>query len=363
MHIDLDNYIYSAYLNTRNFGRLIKCSFSFLFQRIMREAGFGEASQRVRLSLLKLRLSMIGVWAAVTGVATLVLMAVLLYLGMPIYGVYGILGFVVVFHFFQWLIGPYIINAVYRVRELKPSEYPWLHGLVARIAERSGLPKPPKLMLADIDIPNAFAYGSPLTGNMVAVTRGLLRTLDRDEVEAVLGHELGHLKHRDVVLMMMISLIPAIIYYIGYSMYLSGWFGGYDEREQGGAGLAILIGMLLITLSYLFNLFIFYMSRLREYYADAHSATTVENGARKLQRGLVKIMVASGRVPKHRRKEYNQLKMFFISDPETAIRGYGDIDSLIEEIKSEKPSVLAELFSTHPHPAKRLRFLDQFIAE
>ncbi len=322
----------------------------------------GGLSQRARLSLVKLRLSMIGVWAAVTGVATLVLMAVLLYLGMPLYGVYGILGFVIVFHFFQWLIGPYIINAVYRVRELKPGEYPWLHEAVARIAKRSGLPNPPKLMLADIDIPNAFAYGSPLTGNMVAVTKGLLRSLDEDEAEAVLGHELGHLKHKDVILMMMISLIPAIIYYIGYSMYLSGWFGGYDEREGGGAGLALLIGMVLIMLSYLFNLFIFYMSRLREYYADAHSATTVENGAKNLQRGLVKIMIASGRVPKRRRKNYNQLKMFFISDPEIAVRGYGDVDRLIEEIKNEKPSVFAELFSTHPHPAKRLKFLDQFIS-
>ena len=319
-------------------------------------------SQRARLSLLKLRISMIGVWAVVTGIATLVLTAVLLYLGMPTYGIYGILGFVIVFHFLQWLIGPYIINALYRVRELKRSEYPWLHESVAKIAARSGLDKQPKLMLAELDIPNAFAYGSPLTGNMVAVTRGLLRHLDREEVEAVVGHEIGHLKHKDVILMMMISLIPAIIYYIGYSLYLSGWFGGYGDREEGGgAGFAILMGIVLIVLSYLFNLFIFYMSRLREYYADAHSATTVENGAKNLQRGLVKILAASGRIPKSARKSYNQLKMFFISDPDMAIRSYGNIDELIETIKREKPSILFELFSTHPHPAKRLRFLDQFI--
>ena len=318
--------------------------------------------QRVRLSLFKLRLSMIGVWALVTGLATLILTGVLLYLGMPIYGIYGILGFVIIFHFLQWLMGPYIINALYRVRELRRDEYPWLHEAVAKISARSGLSSPLKLMLAEIDLPNAFAYGSPLTGNMVAVTRGLLRTLDREEIEAVVGHEIGHLRHRDVIVMMMISLIPAIIYYIGYSLYLSGWFGGYGDREEGGgAGFAILIGMLLIVLSYLFNLFIFYMSRLREYYADAHSATTVENGARNLQRGLVKIMAVSGRVPRAVRKSYNQLKMFFISDPEMAVRGYGDVDQLIEAIKREKPSIFMELFSTHPHPAKRLRFLDQFI--
>jgi len=319
---------------------------------------------KIRPSLLKLRLSMIGVWAAITGLATLILTAILLYLGMPVYGVYGILGFVIVFHFFQWLIGPYIINAIYSVREVKPHEYPWLHRIVEKLSKRSGLEKPPKLMLAEIDIPNAFAYGSPLTGNMVAVTRGLLNTLDESEVEAVLGHEIGHLKHKDIIVMMMVSLIPAIIYYVGYSLYMSGWFGGYSEREEGGgAGLILIIGILLIVVSYIFNLFVFYMSRLREYYADSHSAMVAENGARNLQRGLVKIMMATGRLRKYLRgRSYGQLKMFFIADPDMGVRRFrGNIEELVEEIKREKPSVLAELFSTHPHPAKRLRFLDQFI--
>ena len=319
---------------------------------------------KIRPSLLKLRLSMIGVWAAITGLATLILTAILLYLGMPVYGVYGILGFVIVFHFFQWLIGPYIINAIYSVREVKPHECPWLHRIVEKLSKRSGLEKPPKLMLAEIDIPNAFAYGSPLTGNMVAVTRGLLNTLDESEVEAVLGHEIGHLKHKDIIVMMMISLIPAIIYYVGYSLYMSGWFGGYSEREEGGgAGLILIIGILLIVVSYIFNLFVFYMSRLREYYADSHSAMVAENGARNLQRGLVKIMMATGRLRKYLRgRSYGQLKMFFIADPDLGLRRFrGNIEELVEEIKREKPSVLAELFSTHPHPAKRLRFLDQFI--
>ena len=319
---------------------------------------------KIRPSLLKLRLSMIGVWAAITGLATLILTAILLYLGMPIYGVYGILGFVIVFHFFQWLIGPYIINAIYSVREVKPHEYPWLHRIVEKLSKRSGLEKPPKLMLAEIDIPNAFAYGSPLTGNMVAVTRGLLNTLDESEVEAVLGHEIGHLKHKDIIVMMMVSLIPAIIYYVGYSLYMSGWFGGYSEREEGGgAGLILIIGILLIVVSYIFNLFVFYMSRLREYYADSHSAMVAENGARNLQRGLVKIMMATGRLRKYLRgRSYGQLKMFFIADPDMGVRRFrGNIEELVEEIKREKPSVLAELFSTHPHPAKRLRFLDQFV--
>ena len=314
---------------------------------------------RVAPSLLKLRLSMIGVWAAVTAAASLVLVAVLTALGIPYFGLYGIIGFVVIFHLFQWLIGPHIINAVYRVRALKPGEYPWIHEAVARLSERSGM-KPPKLMIAEIDIPNAFAYGSPLTGNMVAVTRGLLNSLEPSEVEAVLAHELGHLKHKDVIVMMMISIIPAILYYLGYMLYLSGWFGGYGRNERGNAGLVLLMGIGLIVLSFIFNLFVFYMSRLREYYADSHAARTADNGARSLQRALVKIMVASGRMRRRIHGRYDQFKAFFISDPDMGIRGYGDIDRLVEEVKKEKPSLLMELFSTHPHPAKRLRFLDNF---
>jgi len=322
-----------------------------------------ESTAATRISLLKLRLSMIGVWALVTALATLILVAVLTALGIPFFGLYGILGFVVFFHVFQWLIGPYIINAVYRVREVGREEHPWLHEIVERLSRKSGMNKPPKLMIAEIDIPNAFAYGSPLTGNMVAVTRGLLRNLDQEEVEAVVGHEIGHLKHRDVIVMMMISIIPAIIYYIGYTLYISGWFGGGAGRERGNGGaVALLLGLALMVLSFIFNLFVFYMSRLREYYADAHSSRVASSGARNLQRALVRIMVASGRISRMTREKYEQFKAFFISDPEVEIKAYrGDIEKLIEEVKNQKPSIFEEIFSTHPHPSKRLRFLDQFI--
>lgn len=322
----------------------------------------GKSTTAARISLLKLRLSMIGVWALVTALATFILVAVLTAVGIPFFGLYGILGFVVFFHFFQWFIGPYIINGIYRVREVREDEYRWLNEVVDRLSRKSGMNKPPKLMIAEIDIPNAFAYGSPLTGNMVAVTRGLLKNLDQEEVEAVIGHEIGHLKHRDVIVMMMISIIPAIIYYIGYTLYLSGWFGG-DSRERGNAGAAaLLLGLGLIVLSFIFNLFVFYMSRLREYYADAHSSRVANDGARNLQRALVRIMVSSGRISRMSREKYEQFKAFFISDPEVEIKAYrGDIDRLVEEVKNQKPSIFGEIFSTHPHPAKRLKFLDQFI--
>jgi len=313
-----------------------------------------------KIALWKLRLGMLGTFTAVVAVTTLILTGILTALGLPFYGVYGILVFVLFIHLLQWLIGPYIIDAVYHVRPLEPGENPWLEETVRKLSIASGLRKPPKIMIAEISIPNAFAYGSPLTGDRVAVTRGLLETLPRDEVEAVLGHELGHLKHKDVLVMMMISIIPALVYYIGYTLYVSGWFGGGRE-ERGGTAYLFLAGIALMVLSYILNLFVFYMSRLREYYADAHAALTVHNGARRLQRALARIMYYTGFI--RRRETYNQFKAFFISDPDVGIRVryIRNIDDLVEMIKREKPSILADILSTHPHPAKRLRYLDKFI--
>ncbi|MFP3282643.1 MAG: zinc metalloprotease HtpX [Nitrososphaeria archaeon] len=313
-------------------------------------------------SLLKLRLAMLGAWIAVTALGMLVLAVVLAIIGTG-FSVALVLGFVLALYLAQWLLGPYLVNAIYRVKPLGENEEPWLHGAVSRIAEKAGISKP-RLMLAQVDVPNAFAYGSPLTGNMVAVTRGLLNNLPQDEVEAVLGHELGHLKHRDVYVMMMVGLLPAIIYYLGYTLYFSGIFGGMGGSSRGNNnGLALLIGIALIALSFLFNLFVFHISRLREYYADAHSASVVPDGARKLQRALARIMAVSGRVPKNRSKGSNALKMLMISDPNQGVKWHGDIDELVEAIKQEKPHLWEEIFSTHPHPAKRFMFLDKLASE
>jgi len=314
-----------------------------------------------RIALWKLRLGMIGTLAAVISITTLILAGVFTALGLPFYGIYGLLIFVLFIHLLQWLIGPYIIDMVYHVRPLRPGENPWLEETIKKLSTASGLSKPPKIMIAEIKIPNAFAYGSPLTGNRVAVTRGLLESLPEDEIEAVLGHELGHLKHRDILVMMMISIIPALVYYVGYSLYLSGWFGGRGREERGGVIYLFLLGIALMILSYILNLFVFYMSRLREYYADSHAALTVPNGARKLQRALARIMYYSGFI--RRKENYSHFKAFFISDPDISVRArhVRNIDELVEAIKREKPSILAELFSTHPHPAKRLRYLDRFV--
>jgi heat shock protein HtpX len=317
-----------------------------------------SAAERARLSLVKLRVAMLGTWALITAIASLIFVAVLTFLRLPLLNLYTIIGFVVVFHIIQWLLGPYMFSAVYRTRPAREAGLGWVEDSVQRLAAAAGMEKPPKAYVAEIDIPNAFAFGSPLTGPMVAVTRRLAESLPREEVEAVIGHELGHIRHRDVAFMMAVSIIPAIIYYIGYTLFVSGAYGG---RDRGGAGYAFLIGMALMALSFVFNLFVFYMSRLREYYADYFAAKVVPQGAVNLQRALVRIMVLAGRLRREEAAHYEQFKAFFIADPDVRLQAVGDVDMLVERVKRAKPNTVAELFSTHPDPAKRLRALDNYV--
>lgn len=306
--------------------------------------------------------------ALIIGLSTLILLVLLRVLGIYL-GLVPLISLVIVFNLIQWLIAPYMIEAIYGVREADPIKYSWLHEVVDRLSRKSGI-KRPKVMIADLPIPNAFAYGSPLTGSRIAVTRGLLTTLNKDEVEAVIGHELGHIAHKDVVIMMLVSLIPAILYYIGYSlMYVPS-----RRDEDEGSSLA-LIGILLFLASFILNLFILGLSRLREYYADRHSASIVNYGARKLQLALAKIIRETNRITRSgyiNLGRYNSFKSLFISDPsrassEARVLPYYRRDYvLVERLKSKRLTVLdtiEELFSTHPNIVKRLRALDQVATE
>ena len=280
--------------------------------------------------------------------------------------------FVVIFNVIQWLIAPYIIDAIYRVKEVKPQEDPELHQILDRLSRKSRIRKP-KLMKAKIPLPNAFAYSSPLTGNKVAVTTGLLENLETEEVEAVIGHELGHLKHRDVQVMMFVSILPAIFYWIGYSMFFSSMFSRRDSRDSGGAAI---IGLASLFLWMILTFFTLYLSRIREYYADRHSVEIVDDGSRKLSEGLAKIVHSTKNMKNRRRNTRdtggsNSFKALFISDPDRsemdsmALRyfggGMGD-RRLVDEVLRKRITTfdrIMELFSTHPNIVKRLKSLQK----
>lgn len=310
---------------------------------------------------------MVGTLALIIGLSTLVFTLILSWAG--VFDLITLGALVVTINIVQWLIAPYMVDAIYKVRALPENENPQLHQAVNNISQKSGIKKP-KLMIAQIPLPNAFAYGSPLTGNRVAVTQGLLKELDEGEVEAVIGHEIGHLKHKDVQIMMTVSLLPALFTYIGYSLMWSSMYQG-NRRNEGGS--SALIGIAFIAFAWVLNMFTLYLSRLREYYADRHSVGVVNNGAQKLSTGLAKIVYSTKNIRKpQQQKQSLAFKSLFISDPERANTDAAAIDALrasgksdlVQEILSQKVTTeakIAEAFSTHPNIIKRLRALQNLM--
>ena len=318
------------------------------------------------MNIWKLRISMVGTLAIIFGFSTLVFA-----IAMSLAGVFDLLTlgiFVVGFNIFQWLISPYIIGAIYKTKELKIKDNEKLHETLEILSEKSQIKKP-KLMLSQIKLPNAFAYGSPLSGNHVAITSGLLDSLKEEEIEAVIGHELGHIKHRDVQVMMAASFLPALFYYIGFSLMFSSMYRG--RRDDGGNNA--IIGIAFMVFSWILNLFILYLSRLREYYADNHSVSVVDDGANKLSSGLAKIVQLGSRIRADKKANNNNssFRALFIFDPDRAktdsieLISYNkarDEQRLVQEILSRKPTFaekLAEVFSTHPNIIKRLKALQR----
>ena len=302
------------------------------------------------VSLTGLRLDMMFTLSLIIAVSTFVFVLIL---GSSI----GILGGVLLalaFNALMWLISPYLLIGMYGLSEVKRSEMPWLHDALELIARRSGLNSTPKLYLAPMDVPNAFAFGSPAFGYGVAVTRGLLRTLDEDEIEAVLGHEIGHIKHKDMHVMMVATALPSVFLQIGRWIMMSSMYysGGRDRENSSGAGF--VIGSLIMLIGWILYLLALRLSRLREFYADAHSALTIERGAEKLQRALVKIVKYSD---PRKGEQLVAAKALMIADP-TARVSYSEVREYMER----EPTLferLMNLFSTHPRVEDRLRRLEE----
>ena len=317
------------------------------------------------MSLLKLRMSMAGTVAVIIAVSTLGFALIISLFG-PV-DLISLAAVVTLFNIGQWLLAPYLVNILYGVKQVEEKEHPELHGIVERLSRKSGI-KTPGLMISAISIPNAFAYGSPLTGSRVAVTEGLLRELDMEEVEAVIGHELGHLRHRDVQIMMFVSFLPSLFYILARSTLFSSYYGTRDRRDISGLAL---IGSFSMMVYFFLLLFTLGLSRLREYYADQHSVLVVEDGARKLSEGLAKISSSTWRMQRNspRRLALSGFKTLFIADPDKAGRDttalYQDKhsaqdDELVRNITDREITGLdrfIEIFSTHPNIVKRLRAL------
>ena len=180
-------------------------------------------------------------------------------------------------------------------RPADPGEAAWLHEMVARLAQRAGLPMP-KIYIIDSDTPNAFATGrSPSTG-VVAVTNGITRILTRDELAGVVAHELAHIKHRDTLISAVVATFAgaiAMIANIGQWALIFGGLSG-DDDEQGGGLFGGLL--LLIVAPIAATLIQLGISRAREFQADAGGARILGDPL-PLASALEKLEWAARRVP------------------------------------------------------------------
>ncbi len=221
--------------------------------------------------------------------------------------------------------------------EVEYEEYPQLHASVDRLSQQADLPKP-KVAVVDSKVPNAFATGRSPSNAVVAVTTGLMRTLDQEELDGVLAHELAHVKNRDVAVMTIASFLSTIAFLIvrfgGQTMIFTG--GG---RSQGGgkgaAGIlvAILISLIVWIISYIL---IRALSRYREFAADRGAAAITGNpGA--LASALMKISGEVDKVPDEDLREEAEMNAFFIIPLKSGIVG--------------------RLFSTHPSTERRIEQL------
>ncbi|WP_373468613.1 zinc metalloprotease HtpX [Acidianus infernus] len=321
----------------------------------------------MNLTVLKLRLGMILTSLGIFLLGFALVFAIISYfygLSLAPAIIVGILSFLIALNIIQWLFGPYVINAMYRAVEVTPNDpkYGWLIDVVNEVAYYNRISPPPKVYIADVPFPNAFAYGSPIAGRRVAITLPLLKILNKEEIKAVLGHELGHLRHKDVELLMAIGLIPALIFWIGYSLMWSGMLGGEGGGRNNNGGSLWLVGIALLAVSYIFQFFLLYLNRMREAYADVNSAETVPGGAENLQRALAKITLSIDpeTLERYRNKQANIANMLFFAPTEVQEDiPENNVDELIEYWKREKVPWYADFFSDHPHPAKRIQLLEK----
>ncbi|MFH2138606.1 MAG: zinc metalloprotease HtpX [Candidatus Omnitrophota bacterium] len=271
----------------------------------------------------------------------------------------------------QFMVGPKIVEWTMRVKYVTEAEYPQLFELIRELAQAARIPVP-RIGVSPISTPNAFAFGRWLSDGRVCVTKGILNLLDRNELRAVLGHEIAHIKNRDVVTITLLSVIPLVLYRIAFHLLL---FGGGRSRRNGQN--TALLGLAALICYFITNLIVLYGSRVREYFADRGSVV-LGNHPRYLASALYKLVYGSARIKREDLREIEGVKAFFINDPSRALGELKDLSQIdidnsgsidTDELKALRNSgvklrtadKIFELFSTHPNMLKRIKKLSTYI--
>ncbi len=238
--------------------------------------------------------------------------------------------------FLQYFTSDRIALAASGAKVVGPDKAPELHAMVERLSTMAGLPKP-RVAVIDSDVPNAFATGRSPKHSAVAITRGLWQRLEPREVEAVLAHELAHVRHRDVAVMTVASFFSMVAAMLMRFGLFSGMMGG-GNRDQNSAPIWLimfLVSLLTYVISYVL---LMALSRYREYAAD-RGAAQITGEPEHLISALRKISARMAQVPQRELRQAASLNAFFIL-----------------------PTV-KELFSTHPPLERRIERLEALARE
>ena len=241
----------------------------------------------------------------------------------------------------QWYFSDKIVLWSSGAKVVTREQFPELHELVERIVARNDLPKP-KIAVINSAVPNAFATGKSQRSSIVAVTTGLMDILNSEELEGVIGHELTHIRNRDVLVITLASLFSTVAWYLMqfgfYGGLYGGGMGGYGGgRDRGGGAILIMLAVAAVTWLVSF-LVIRAISRYREFAADRGSAQMTGKPVQ-LANALMKISGTMQRVPNQDLRKVEGLNAFFIIP-----------------VNSGRQTI-ANLFSTHPPVQMRVQKL------
>ncbi len=240
--------------------------------------------------------------------------------------------FAVIMNFGAYWFSDKIVLRMYRARQVDPSQAPGLYQLVERLAQKAGLPTP-RVYVIPQDSPNAFATGRNPDHAVVAVTQGLLRLMNDEELEGVLAHELGHVKNRDILISSIAATLAGAIMMLASMARWAAIFGGVGrDDDEGGGVFGLLFMMFLAPLAAV--LIQMAISRTREYLADA-TAAQMTGSPYGLAHALEKLGKATQRIPM---KANPSTAHMFIVNP---LSGRS----------------MMKLFSTHPPLEERIRRL------
>jgi heat shock protein HtpX len=195
-------------------------------------------------------------------------------------------------NFFAYFFSHKIVLAMYGAKEVTEAEAPELYRIVRRLAQRAGLPMP-KVYIIQSEQPNAFATGRSPKHGVVAVTTGIMRILSREELEGVIGHELAHIKHRDILISTIAATIAGAISYLAQMAMWASIFGRSDDEDSGHPIVSLLMMIIAPTIAMIIQLAI---SRAREYSADEGGAKIAGNPLY-LANALRKLHYASQAIP------------------------------------------------------------------